>query len=348
MVFRSTLFIGAGSQYFHGIPTNCIPSQNPQNGHQLRRIHFWQQKLSRKAVQLIGSRFYLNPNPSLHKSILVAGTARSGTTWLGDLIAAQIPCRILFEPFNPVLVPEYKDFHYFQYMKPGTEDTKLHAFAEKVFSGKIRNRWVDRQNERIKSKYRLIKEIRGNLILRWLHDNFPEVPIVFLLRHPCAVVASRMELNWATDDDIESFLIQPDLISNHLTPYMDIIKSSKTDEEKHAVIWCISNLVPLKQFRSDELKIVYYETLVTQPEKELSSILKSIGQANIEPDLNTIDRPSQTTIETSPVITGKDKISNWKKQLSPDQIKNILNIVDSFELGYLYNETVLPVNSNAN
>lgn len=298
-------------------------------------------------MQEVASRFYFNPEADSRKSILIAGTARSGTTWLGDLIASQIPSRILFEPFNPDLVPEYRGFHYFQYLRPGTENLEFRSFAHKVFTGEIRNRWTDRQNERIRSEYRIIKEIRVNLALKWLHDNFPEVPILFLLRHPCAVVSSRMELNWAADRDIERFLSQPDLITDHLAPYMDLIKNAKTDEEKHAVIWSVSNLVPLKQFNPNEIKIVYYESLCIQPEIELPVIFAAIGQTYHHAKNDTVDRPSQTTRATSAVVTGTDKISGWGKKLSPSQIENILRVVDKFGLSHLYGDSYLPLNKNA-
>ena len=246
-------------------------------GSSLQEMTFWSRKFYRRAMQLFGSRFYLNPDPDMRRSILVAGTARSGTTWLGDLIASQIPSRILFEPFNPDLVPDYRRFHYFQYMRPGTENPEFYAFAQKVFTGEIRNRWIDSHNERIISKIRLVKEIRANLALKWLHDNFPEVPILFIMRHPCAVVLSRMELGWATDRDIEPFLSQPQLVEDYLGPYSDLIRSARSSEEKHAVIWSVSNLVPLKQFISEELKVVYYENLCTQPEVELPGIFEAIG-----------------------------------------------------------------------
>lgn len=294
-------------------------------------------------MQEIASRFYLNPEADSQKSILVAGTARSGTTWLGDLIASQIPSRILFEPFNPDLVPEYRNFNYFQYMRPGMENPEFHAFAHKVFTGRIRNRWIDRQNERIHSEYRIIKEIRINLALKWLHDNFPEVPIIFLMRHPCAVTASRMELNWATDRDIEPFLSQPDLVEDHLAPYMEIIKNAKTDEENHAVIWCVSNLVPLRQFQPNEIRIVYYENLCTQPEIELPAVFASIGQTYRDGKDNAVNRPSQTTRPSSAVVDGTDKISAWRKKLSHKQIENILRIVKAFGLDHLYGDSLLPL-----
>ena len=312
----------------------------------LKQITFWSRKSYRRAIQLFGSHFYFNPNPDVRRSILVAGTARSGTTWLADLIASQIPSRILFEPFNPELVSDYRCFHYFQYMRPGTEDPEFHAFAEKVFRGEIRNRWIDRQNERVFSKIRLIKEIRANLALKWLHDHFQEVPIVFIVRHPCAVVCSRMELGWATDTDIEPLLSQSELIEDHLLPYMDLIKSAKTMEEKHTIIWCVSNLVPLKQFNPGEVKIVYYEHLCTQPENELPALFQFIGQTYNKLVIDIINQPSQTTRVTSAVVRGNDKIERWKQKLNPIQIKNILRVVDAFGLSHIYKDSLMPLNEN--
>jgi len=305
-------------------------------------MSFWSRKFFRRAIQLFGSRFYFNPNPDISRSILVAGTARSGTTWLGDLIASQIPSRILFEPFNPDLVSDYRHFNYFQYMRPGTENSEFYAFAQKVFTGKIRNRWIDHQNERIFSKFRLVKEIRINLALKWLHDNFPEIPILFVMRHPCAVVLSRMELGWATDSDIEPFLSQPHLLQDHLDPYFDLICGAETVEEKHAVIWSVSNLVPLTQFSSNELKVVYYEDLCMQPETELPGIFEAMGHQYSTSLFTGSNQPSQTTRRDSAVVKGINKVEHWKKKLSRSQIDNVLKVVQAFGLAHLYGDSTLP------
>jgi hypothetical protein len=312
-------------------------------GTHLQQIGFLSRKFYRRATQVVGSHFYSNPDPDIRRSILVAGTARSGTTWLGDLIASQIPSRILFEPFNPDHVSDYRRFHYFQYMRPHTENPEFYAFAQKVFTGKIRNRWIDHQNERIVSKFRLVKEIRANLALKWLHENFPEVPIIFIMRHPCAVVLSRMELGWATDDDIEPFLSQPYLLEDHLDPYLDLICSAASVEAKHAVIWSISNLVPLKQFNADELKVVYYEDLCMHAESELLGIFEAIGYQYSGTLAMSSKQPSQTTRPASAVVTGADRIESWKKKLSRSQIDNVLEVVQAFGLSHLYGDSTLPL-----
>jgi hypothetical protein len=312
----------------------------------LKQKSFWAGKFYRRVLQLFGSHFYFNPDPDIRRSILVAGTARSGTTWLADLIAFQIPSRILFEPFNPDLVSEYRRFNYFQYMRPGTENPEFHAFAQKVFTGEIRSRWIDHKNERIISSFRLVKEIRANLALKWLNDNFPEVPIIFIVRHPCAVVLSRMELGWATDQDIEPLISQPQLVEDYLGPYLDLIRSAVSSEEKHAVIWSVSNLVPLRQFKSNELKIVYYENLCTQPEIELPGVFEAIGHQYSSRLVTGSNQPSQTTRRDSAVMAGANKIENWKRKLSPSQIDSVLRVVQAFGLDHLYGDSTLPLHKN--
>ena len=304
------------------------------------------QKLYRRVVQFVGSRWYVDSDPDSRKCILVAGTARSGTTWLADLITSQLPCRLMFEPFHPKLVPEYAGFNYFQFMPPGQQCEKLYAFAQRVISGDIRNRWIDRKNEQIFPRFRLVKEIRANLLLKWLHDHFPEVPILFIIRHPCAVVLSRIELGWATDTDIEPLLQQPDLVAHYLDDKLDLIRSVTHPEEKHAMIWSICNLVPLAQFRDNGMSLIYYEHLCTQAEVELPRLFESIHQNYDQSIAERIMVPSSTTRRTSAVITGEDKIARWKKTLTTAQIDRILRVVESFGLAHLYGDSLLPLNSS--
>jgi hypothetical protein len=296
-------------------------------------------------VQLVTSQIYVNPDKDFARSIMVAGTARSGTTWLGDLIATQLPCRTMFEPFNPVLVPEYQKFNYFQYFRPGDTDEECHAYATKIFSGNIRNRWIDRYNEKVFPKYRLIKEIRANLLLKWLHDHFPQVPILFLMRHPCAVVSSRLELGWATDRDIDHFLNQPKLVKDFLGDKLDLILNAETDEEKHAIIWSVTNLVPLKQFQNGEINMVYYEDLCLQPDRTLALAFASINHPYHSPGHEKISQPSQTAQATSAVVRGTNRVTGWKKKLSPAQIDRILQVVEAFGLENLYGDSFIPKNS---
>lgn len=151
-----------------------------------------------------------------------------------------------------------------------------------------------------------------------------------------------MELGWATDSDIEPFLLQPQLIEDHLGPYLDLIHNATNIEEKHAVIWSVCNLVPLRQCDPGDLKIVSYENLCTQLEAELPRILGTIGYKAKNPLLSIADHPSPTARSASAVVTGTDKIDGWKTKLSHSQIDNILRVVHGFGLSHLYGDSSLP------
>ena len=306
--------------------------------HQSNSLRWHLDRLRQLAMRRVYPRLYRDRHPDIADSILVAGTARSGTTWLADLIASQLSCRMMFEPFNPELVLDFHGFHYFHYQRPEQENLALQHYCEKIFRGRIRHPWIDREVDQLRPRYRLIKEIRANLFLRWINLHFPQLPLLFIIRHPCAVVQSRLQLNWATDSDIAPFLAQEDLREDFLKDKLMIIQQAKTAEEKHAVIWCISNLVPLRQFPPGSLQVVFYENLCVQPEIEIPAIFAAIGQPYDDSVFRYANRPSGTSRANSAVVTGKNRVDGWRQKLTPEQIKRILAIVDAFGLSDLYRD----------
>lgn len=301
------------------------------------------QRIQRRLIYPVCRRLYRDRNGDLDRSIVVAGTARSGTTWLARIISSQISCRVMFEPFHSRLVDAYANFNYFQYMRPESFDEELRNYCQVVFSGNIRHPWIDRQVTAIFPHYRLIKEIRANLFLKWIHNHFPQIPLLFVIRHPCAVVLSRLQLGWATDGDIEPFLTQEELVQDFLVDKMDVIRGARSPEEKHAVIWCVSNLVPLSQFAPGELPIVFYEHLCTRPEAEVERIFCTINQAYTSSVFDTMERPSTTATSASAVMHGDDRVTRWQRELSVRQIDDILSIVEAFGMSHLYSDSPLPL-----
>jgi hypothetical protein len=309
-----------------------------------RQFIKWKYKKAyRRILRAACSRLYRETNQDTQKSVMVAGTGRSGTTWLADIIASQTSCRLMFEPFHSQQVEAFEGFHYFQYMRPSERNDELRSYCHTVLSGSIRHRWIDRQVERILPKSRVIKEIRANLFLKWIHDQFPEVPILFIVRHPCAVVLSRMRLDWATDSDIAPFLAQEKLIDDYLYDRLDVIERAKSVEQKHAIIWSISNLVPMLQFQPEELNVVFYENLCTRPEIELPCVFRALGHDYRASVFERSRVPSTTAIRSSAVLAGRDLVTRWKDVLAPKQIDNILSIVEAFQLGHIYRDSFMPL-----
>jgi hypothetical protein len=75
---------------------------------------------------------------------MIAGTARSGTTWLAETVTSELSGRLVFEPFHSRLVADFRRFQYFQYMRPDDEDEQLLEFSRRVLTGRLRHPWTDR------------------------------------------------------------------------------------------------------------------------------------------------------------------------------------------------------------
>lgn len=300
----------------------------------------------RRRLRRIGYRacalLYRDRHRDTRRAMVVAGTGRSGTTWAVDVLRTQLSCREMFEPFHPHLVPEYAGFHYFQYMRPERDDPRLESFCRRLLRGEIRNAWVDRRVWALRPKWRVVKTIRGLLLLRWLRVRFPEVPIVLLMRHPCAVVASRLRLEWATDGDIEPFLDQPELVEDFLAPHLDLIRGAETPEEKHAIVWSVSNLVPLSQFPPGELDVVFYERLVSSPAEEVPRLFSALSQPFAPSVFRHLRAPSGTAGSFSAVVRGGDPVTAWRDFLGPARADRVLQVVRAFGLDHLYGEGDLP------
>ncbi len=297
----------------------------------------------RFVVRGICRKLYLDLHPDESRNVLLAGCGRSGTTWLAEIIAARLSARIMFEPFESRRIKRLRKLHYFHYLRPDDACPTLSAYGRDVFSGRIRDPWVDKSVNRLLPRFRVIKEIRANLFLKWLHLQFPRIPFLFMLRHPCAVVLSRMELGWATDSDIEPFLVQPKLTEDHLANFAERMAKARTIEEKHAIVWCVSNLIPFRQFSGDALPVVFYEDLHVQPEQTIAAVYRAIGQTpGISGEVRAAT-PSSTTRRSSAIVQGGDALRRWSEKLTREQVRNILDTVDSFGLAGLYGGEVVPL-----
>ncbi|MCB0177007.1 MAG: sulfotransferase [Anaerolineae bacterium] len=275
-------------------------------------------------------------NPS--NTIILAGSGRSGTTWLGNIIAANPNVRVFFEPFDYRQVPEATCLPLIAYARPDEEYPDREAFMRAVLSGRVENSWINQQGKRWWATVRFIKAIRANLMLGWIDRKF-QPKIVFTTRHPCAVILSRIKLNWQSHLDV--FLEQSDLVEDYLQPYLDIIHNAQTPVQKEAVMWCIENLIPLRQLPHHNWVFCTYEEFYRHTETEAKRVLNAIGIRKSWFTQRAIQKVSMVTRPDSAILNGQDPLSAWKKQLSKQDIDAILTIVDRFNIT-LYDSDITP------
>ena len=286
--------------------------------------------------------FYVDLGKGDHRSsVFLAGSGRSGTTWLSQIINYRRGYRYIFEPFNPREVGPFRHFRTKQYLRPEDRREEFLEPARLVLTGGLRDPWTDRFNGRIVARRRLIKDIRANLLLGWMRVNFPGMPIILLLRHPCAVVASRLDLGWK--DNLSETMEQRELVDDFLLPMEAEIRAAQGDFERHLFLWCIDNYVPLRQFGPQEIHLTFYENLLARPEVELRSLFASLGEDFDERVYARLGHPSPMSRKNVPAPS----VEGWRTRVSAHQLKRANEILRLFGLDRLYGEEARPDTSGA-
>ncbi len=197
--------------------------------------------------------------------------------------------------------------------------------------------WVDKNILFLRPESRLVKAVRANLFLRWFTLQFPQAPMLMLTRHPCAVALSRIRCGWDPRQDLDTMLSQQDLVDDYLEEYMGTIRDAKSSESQNAVIWSIHHIVPLGQFGPRKLPGIFYEKLRADPEGEWPRVFAALGRVYTPEVKNLINIESATS-----KLSGKAKRPDWRTQMTPRQIDDVLDVVRSFGLGEIYDDSLMP------
>lgn len=316
--------------------------------------------------------------------IVIAGSGRSGTTWILDALASENGLSTVFEPLHPIAVPSGKQFAC-RYVKQNDDAPELFLFMKKIFEGKFNSLWSsyrirpDRLNiftshrgedSRLKNvikeykklfmhirKYKLkkshpiiVKFIRANLMLNWMSSRF-DVKIVFVVRHPAAVVASRIQLmgkikgkSWGLDNDLYLYLKDKRLFEDHLSSYLgmlDVFSLSRISQL--TILWCIENIIPIIDAQKKGYYIVFYEDLVMEPEAQWGRISSAMGLKAI-PSMYTIAKPSQQApISMANHIYNEKQLTRWMKYFDQEQLDQIDSILQMFHLDLYSIHDPMPI-----
>lgn len=291
------------------------------------------------------NKYYIDLNHNYKNSIFLVGSGRSGTTWISSIINYDNEYRYIFEPFYPLENKINTDLSG-RYFRVESQASDYFYQLEDIFTGKIRSPWIDRFNQKLISNKRLIKEIRAHLLLKWIHHNFPEMPIILLLRHPYAVVSSKLAIGWGSY--LKNLLKQPELVDDFLYPFKEKIESLTTDFEKHIFYWCIENYVPLKQFSYGEIHVAFYENFCVSPQEEIEKLFSFLGKNFDDTVFNNLKKPSAMSRKESAIVTGSNVLSSWEKRLSYEQLQTADEILNLFGLDQIYSsKKVIPKLSDA-
>ena len=280
------------------------------------------------------------------KPILVTGSHRSGSTWMGKILSLAPDVKYIHEPFNPlnqtgICRAEFE--YWFSYICQQNESKYLDDFNDclsfeyHVFSQlKTIKSWENlisffqEYQETLTAKFfqkrPLIKDPIAVFSAEWLTEKF-DMDTVVLIRHPAAFAGSLKHANWRYPFD--HFLKQPLLIEEHLFHFQSTIEEYARQEkniiEQAILLWNLIYFMVLKyQKKHPDWIFIRHEDLSRNPVEEFQKIFNRLNlpfNLHIQDQIEIYSGLNQRIKkEKSLKRNSKANIFNWRTRLTPQEI----------------------------
>jgi len=286
--------------------------------------------------------------------ILVTGAHRTGTTWVGKMLAANPQTAYISEPLNvlhrPGVLGASVD-HWYAYITKENEGKYLPAFRELLafryhLLDEIRSLRSSKDFWRMGRDYFIFLDGRLRRQRPLLKDPFAvfSIPwfaeclnckVVITVRHPAGFASSLKRLNWPFD--FSDLLAQPALMRDHLESDRAEMESMPPDDiiGQASLLWrMVYHAVDSARKLHPDLIIVRHEDLSLNPPAGYRQLYEVLG-------LDYTDKVRQTILNSSssenPTELSKKKVhsvkldsranmDNWKKRLGVEEIARIRKI----------------------
>ena len=294
--------------------------------------------------------------------ILVTGTHRSGTTWIGKMLAAEASTAYISEPLNKLHRPgvlSARVDHWYQYVCKENEAEFVPAFQELLEYDyhlwdeikSIRSRrdffrmgrdFAIFYNGLMRGLRVLMKDPFAVFSTAWFAECL-NCRVVIAVRHPAAFASSLKRLNWPFD--FQDLLDQPLLMRDFLEPYRGQIEAARSDDiiGQSALLWnLIYRAVHTTVERNPAFIAVRHEDLSRDPVAGYQKLYETLNLdftprvqkiiQNASSSENPVE-PSRRNIY-SVKLDSRTNPDNWKKRLSTEETNRIRRITE--EVSSLY------------
>jgi hypothetical protein len=285
------------------------------------------------------------------RPILVTGIPRSGTTWVGRMLAAGGSVGFINEPFNLAQSPgsfRIPVDHWYTYLSAENEARILPPLEQALeFKypfwrelGRCRNRtdllhtlrsW--RGFAQGRSRRPLVKEPHAVFSIPWFAERLAS-DVVVTVRHPAAVVSSWKRLEWSFD--FANLLQQPALMRDWLEPFRAEMEAALGEDKdlvhRVALLWhVIYSVVERQRERLTGVHVFRQEDLSRDPIEEYRKLFDALNLSFTDEAVEAIrasssrDNPKETSVEHphETRIDSRANLENWKQRLSGEEISRI-------------------------
>ena len=293
-------------------------------------------------------------NANSHAPILVTGAHRSGTTWVGKMLAAGGQAAYISEPLNVLHRPGVFAApiqHWYTYICPENEAEFLPALRQtlafryhtwdeiqslrsrKDALRMLRDEWTFLAGK-LGRKRPLLKDPFAVFSAPWFSKRLAS-RVVVTVRHPAAFASSLKRLSWPFQ--FNDLLSQPLLMQHLLEPFRAEIEAASTEDTigQAALLWkIIYHTVDEYRRQNPELIILRHEDLSLNPLKGFEDLYTALGlhfnnrahQAVVKS--SSTANPSEVSTDAVHAyrLDSRANLAHWKSRLSQDEIQHIARI----------------------
>lgn len=303
------------------------------------------------------------------KPVLVTGSPRSGTTWVGRMLSASSQLYYIHEPFNPDYHPgcgicNARFEHHQTYISEANEKRYYNPIKRmldgdySLSAGLIECRSIDdikkvwgqrKQFQKYRKQHMrpLIKDPIAFMSAGWLGRRF-DINVVVMIRHPAAFVSSMKRLGWGFDPSRWA-LSQELLLRDYLSPLEDelkLLRDSKPDlVDQAALLWKVIYSVVLK-YKKEYPDWIYlrHEDVSRDPLCRFEELFRMLGLEFTDDvreriiEYSNESNPSHSSgVDKLIKLNSKNAISHWKKILSAREVTRIRETVGDVS-GFFYSD----------
>ena len=285
------------------------------------------------------------------RPILVTGSHRSGTTWVGRMLTLSGETGYMHEPFNPRRVPGWSGQripYWFLYVTEENEDHYLDvvrdvmAFHYPALSN-LRHALNPRGaalygpdvlrsvRYRVRGPRPLLKDPIALFSAPWLARRF-ETQVVVMIRHPAAFVSSIKRLGWHFR--FRSWLAQEALLRDRLEPYRDAMHRCWAGDgdviEQGIVMWnAMHHVIDAYRAEHPDWSFVRHEDISAAPVEGFRGLYSDLGlrwDEKVEAGIvehSAAGNPAQTRRHGAVKRDSAAQVDLWKTRLSDEEIDRI-------------------------
>ena len=306
--------------------------------------------------------------------ILVTGAHRSGTTWVGKMLATDADTAYISEPLNVLHRPgvyRAKVKYWYQYICAENEHEYLPAFhslldydyhlIDELRSIRSRKDFLRMGRDFMifyyaleRGQRALLKDPFAVFSVPWFVQKL-NCKVVITVRHPAAFASSLQRLNW--NFDFKDLLEQPLLMRDYLEAYREQMSAIKADDVigQAALLWKMiyhSVHTTLRHAQDDarslnpDIQVVRHEDFSRDPLNQYRDLYAALGLGftsrvqRVIMNASNSENPAELSLKKthSVKLDSAANIKNWKKRLSAEDLKRIRNMTEGVADTYYSNE----------